>query len=171
MSIVINALKVTRDDVFVDVGSGIGNVVAQVALQTQARVCIGIEVREGIANCGRALIEQQSIEHPALKKVRLFGEDFRDGGGEARQDVDFLQASIMYSYNTLFKSEDALALERLMCDLVPLRLLVIAMKPCPRHTARCAREFCLLWKFVRSVEVAVTFKSRPDTLFIYERFY
>lgn len=39
----INEIEFTPDDVFVDLGSGVGQVVLQVAAATSCRMCIGIE--------------------------------------------------------------------------------------------------------------------------------
>ena len=42
----INEIGLTSDDVFVDLGSGVGQVVLQVAAATECRKCIGIEKAE-----------------------------------------------------------------------------------------------------------------------------
>lgn len=39
----IDEINITQDDVFIDLGSGVGQVVLQVAALTKAKVCIGIE--------------------------------------------------------------------------------------------------------------------------------
>jgi [histone H3]-lysine79 N-trimethyltransferase len=39
----IDEINITQDDVFIDLGSGVGQVVLQVAASTKAKICIGIE--------------------------------------------------------------------------------------------------------------------------------
>jgi hypothetical protein len=45
VSVLLAALRLTALDVFGDIGSGVGNVLVQVALQTVVRECIGVEIR------------------------------------------------------------------------------------------------------------------------------
>ncbi|GMF19053.1 unnamed protein product [Phytophthora fragariaefolia] len=40
-------------DVFLDVGAGVGNIIAHVALTTDARRCVGIEVRSDLVSLGQ----------------------------------------------------------------------------------------------------------------------
>lgn len=39
----VDEINITQDDVFIDLGSGVGQVVLQVAASTNAKICIGIE--------------------------------------------------------------------------------------------------------------------------------
>jgi H3 lysine-79-specific histone-lysine N-methyltransferase len=42
----VDEINITEDDVFIDLGSGVGQVVLQVAASTRAKICIGIEKAE-----------------------------------------------------------------------------------------------------------------------------
>lgn len=42
----IDQIKINPDDVFVDLGSGVGQVVLQMAAATPCRVCLGVEKAE-----------------------------------------------------------------------------------------------------------------------------
>lgn len=42
----IDQIKINADDVFVDLGSGVGQVVLQMAAATPCRVCLGVEKAE-----------------------------------------------------------------------------------------------------------------------------
>lgn len=42
----IDQIKINSDDVFVDLGSGVGQVVLQMAAATACRVCLGVEKAE-----------------------------------------------------------------------------------------------------------------------------
>lgn len=39
----IDQIEITEDDVFVDLGSGVGQVVLQMAAATSCKICLGIE--------------------------------------------------------------------------------------------------------------------------------
>lgn len=42
----VDEINITQDDVFIDLGSGVGQVILQVAASTKAKICIGIEKAE-----------------------------------------------------------------------------------------------------------------------------
>lgn len=42
----IDQIEITRDDVFLDLGSGVGQVVLQMAAATLCKICIGVEKAE-----------------------------------------------------------------------------------------------------------------------------
>lgn len=42
----IDQIEITSDDVFVDLGSGVGQVVLQMAAATPCRICLGVERAE-----------------------------------------------------------------------------------------------------------------------------
>eukprot|EP00644_Phytophthora_capsici_P019582 jgi/Phyca11/52778/gw1.859.2.1 len=56
--------EVRQEDVFLDVGAGLGHVVAQVALQTNAHRCLGIEKRHDVVSSGARCVRSH---------VSLFG--------------------------------------------------------------------------------------------------
>ncbi|CAH8580066.1 unnamed protein product [Dicrocoelium dendriticum] len=51
----INTINISSDDTFIDLGSGVGQVVLQVAASTDAKFCYGIEKAEYPALCARRL--------------------------------------------------------------------------------------------------------------------
>lgn len=48
VSKIIDLLRMNEDDVFVDVGAGIGNVAVQVVLETNIKLSIAVEMRENV---------------------------------------------------------------------------------------------------------------------------
>ncbi|KAG7392244.1 hypothetical protein PHYPSEUDO_001348 [Phytophthora pseudosyringae] len=58
-------------DVFLDVGAGVGNILAQVALTTDVKMCIGVELRRDLVGLGQGCIQQQLKHYPRLGKVLL----------------------------------------------------------------------------------------------------
>lgn len=56
-------------DVFLDIGAGIGNVLAQVALTTKVGKCIGVEVRYDLCSLPVQHIRRHAVTYPLLRKV------------------------------------------------------------------------------------------------------
>ena len=164
---IIGILKISPYDVFVDIGSGIGNILAQVAVQTEAKMCIGVEVRQGVMQYGEKLMKAHSLLYPALKKIRLISGKFEDADLQLNDDMK--EATILYSFNKLFEVSSLLQLEVLMCDIPTLQHLIISIQPCPRHRRNCTREFCLLWEQVMIISCDTSYGSSKEVLFIYKR--
>ncbi|KAJ0392701.1 hypothetical protein P43SY_009965 [Pythium insidiosum] len=68
----------TPTDVFVDVGSGIGNVVAQVAIETDVAASIGIEVRKDVAGLGKSRMDAFIDLTAALGAVIIHDADIKE---------------------------------------------------------------------------------------------
>ena len=156
---------VVADDVFVDVGAGVGNVVTQVALESKASVCIGIEMRQELVLCGQRLMSQSM--HPALRKVRFIASKFEDV--DVHNHPDIKRATILYSFCKLFLEPSLLCLEVLVCELPQLKALVLSTNPCSRHRGACKREFCLLWDLVHEMAVSTSYSSSEIKLYVYKR--
>ncbi|KAG2795742.1 hypothetical protein PC110_g21465 [Phytophthora cactorum] len=72
VSLVLAAVgPLNEADVFHDVGAGVGNILAQVALTTDVRVCVDIELRGDLVSLGQRCMQQQIKHHPRLGKVLL----------------------------------------------------------------------------------------------------
>ncbi|KAG1694315.1 hypothetical protein DVH05_021667 [Phytophthora capsici] len=65
-------------DIFLDVGSGIGNVLVQVALTTKVNKCIGVEVRDELCAIATHRISRNIKTYPLLQKVTVKAADVRD---------------------------------------------------------------------------------------------
>ncbi|ETO71045.1 hypothetical protein F444_12544, partial [Phytophthora nicotianae P1976] len=62
-----------EEDVFLDVGAGVGNILAQVALTTDARLCVGIEFRRDLVSLGQRSLHQQLKIQPRMDNVMEWG--------------------------------------------------------------------------------------------------
>jgi hypothetical protein len=164
----IRACGLTSRDTFVDVGSGIGNVVAQVALETNVSAVIGVEIREELARHGETLMKEHTQRHPQLKKVTIYPQDIC--AVDIACDARFRESTVLFCHNTLFKPEVLLELEKICCSLPSLRTVVLSLPFCVRHRASCLRAFCRLFR-VRDTPLvtSVTFKSSASELFVYDR--
>ena len=166
VSRIISSVAPAQGDVFVDFGAGIGNVVAQVALETSTSLCVGVELRLDVVRAGYRLIQANLTYYPLLRKVRYIHADINHVNATTE---GIQKATVLYSFNTLFTSETNQSLELLVCSLSLLRTLVLAVKPCSRHRAGCAKAFCLHWKLAHEIEAGVTFKSTDVAFYVYTR--
>jgi hypothetical protein len=164
----IKAYKITNMDIFADIGSGIGNVVAQFALETPVKAAIGIEIRYDLAMLGAKLIQEYSKEFQPLEKVKIYPRDVCSI--DIKDDLMFSNVSLLFCHNTLFNSEVNFYVENLCCRLQSLRTIVLQTPFCPRHRPRCSREFCNL--FTRREDhlvLGVTFTSSQVKVEVYDR--
>lgn len=155
------------DDVFVDVGSGIGNIVAQVAIQTTAKLVIGLEMRAELVCLSRQLVADGKRAFPALSRIKLVEGDI--AAEEVGESV-ITQATVIFANNLLFTPTANQALHVLCSELPYLRLVLLIDRPCPRHRARCSNPFCSLWKESGKRRALETeFRSCPLEVIVYER--
>jgi Histone methylation protein DOT1 len=163
------ALDVGADDVFLDVGAGIGNVLAQVALQSRACKVIGIEVRETAVSMAMCMIGRAALQYSQLWRINMLAGDIR--APEVIKHRCVQESTVLYCFSTVFDHTSRLALESLACRLTRLRLVVVADKFCPRHQRRqnCRNEFCTLWTMKGEVQIDVTYSCNPVLFSIYKR--
>jgi hypothetical protein len=161
----IAASHISANDVFLDIGSGIGNVVVQVALQCNVKQAIGIEIRQEVASLGLRLIQEARQIHPQLSRVCVFGRDICD----LEEDFTAIaNATVLYTNNYLFVPGATLAIQRLCCRLQHLRVVVMGAQACPRHRPRCTNEFCFVWKEQAEIlYVGTEFRQAPFQLYTY----
>ncbi|GMF53250.1 unnamed protein product [Phytophthora fragariaefolia] len=140
-SILVAIGPVSVDDIFLDIGAGIGNVITQVALQIPVRRSIGIEIRHDLCGLGCKFISRYSHVQPLLKKVLLRNAD----ASKCRMSsqTSFCHASIVYLNSFLFTDSAKLfVLEELF--LLPRARFVISTEAyCPRHRPSCHRNSVL----------------------------
>jgi hypothetical protein len=165
---ILQASAFTSDDVFVDVGAGVGNVIAHVALDSTVNASVGIEVRPDVARAGGLLIKKHSVKYPRLAAVHMFVEDVRT------LSLDKLplmrECTVLFSHNTLFVPEALIALENLCCHLPRIRIVILQQPFCHRHRPTCTREFCTLFRARQSpLAVSVTFTTTLSSLTVYDR--
>ncbi|ETL96935.1 hypothetical protein L917_05702, partial [Phytophthora nicotianae] len=65
-------------DVFLDIGAGIGNVLAHEALSTDVSKCIGVKVRSELCSIATKHIHRFSVAYPLLQKIVIQAADVRD---------------------------------------------------------------------------------------------
>ena len=123
--------NISRHDVFLDVGSGIGNVIAQIALQTPVRFSYGVEIRKDVLTLSKKLIAKHITKYPGLSKVWQIDQDICRLSEVVVAKLR--KVTILYSSNQLFEEDAKLGFRDLIAKMANLRVLVVASKFCPRH--------------------------------------
>lgn len=167
VSELIRLCALTDGDVFADIGSGVGNIIAQVALQTDVKAVVGIEMRVQVAELGQQLMKDASQSSPQLKKVCVVAGDIRSL--QYLEDDRTKHITVLFAHNNLFEGDAVRALHEMCCVLPDLRRVALTVKVCPRHRPWCFQEFCVKWKQTEDGKCAVTFKSALVPVYIYDR--
>jgi hypothetical protein len=164
----VKACSLTKNDVFADIGSGIGNVIAQVALQSNVASSIGVEIRSNVAKLGERMIKEAAQQFRQLEKVKIYAKDVCNL--DIQNDKWLEEITVLYCHNTLFTPESLIFIERICCQLPVLRTIVIHLPLCSRHRSGCQRYFCSIFHKRRSSLKTNVSYTASDILFqIYDR--
>lgn len=164
--LVTNLGPIESSAVFVDIGAGVCNVVAQVALQAPFQLVVGVEIRADVLAIGRRLIDASHDHQHLLSRTRFVSGDVRSD--EVANNALIRSATHLFSSNVLFAEDANHALEAL-CANPSLRVVAITRPFCSRHRPTCGRVFCTLWKQSSAFQVPVTYTSKLITLYVYVR--
>jgi tRNA G46 methylase TrmB len=159
--------EIDSNDVFLDMGCGIGNVAAQFALQTKSRLCLGLEIRKNIVERGRSLIHMYKATYPPLQKVKLLLGDIRRCPEVIGSEI--AHSTILFANNKLFEEDTNVKLQSLCIMLPHLRFVAVLTPFCFRHRQSCTSRFCAMWKPFKEIEVSVSWKTSMEKVFIFER--
>ncbi|KAG2814354.1 hypothetical protein PC113_g9942 [Phytophthora cactorum] len=91
----------SKHDIYLVVDTGIGNVLAQVALTTCISKCIGVEVRPELCALGAQHIQRHADSFPFLRKVVMKAADVRDVLLSVQSPT--CEATIIFTTYFLFK--------------------------------------------------------------------
>jgi hypothetical protein len=153
-------------DGFVDIRSGIGNVVLQVALESEFTRCVGVEMRKDLVDLAESQIYPHKPVHRRLGKIEFIHADI------ARDSVESLAqlkgATHLFCSNKLFGAQALHALEELYW-LPNVRVVIVTERPCPRHTKRCTKSICRFWKLQTVLDVPMTYTSHFVPLYFFHR--
>jgi hypothetical protein len=168
LSIVMQCVpKLKSTDIFVDIGSGIGNVLVQVSLETSVGLCVGVEVRRDLVQLSRTVLQHYEALYPNMQKVQQFGEDFLQLKATTKSLVS--RATVLYSSCELFIPAAQIGLIELISSLPNLHHAISTVKFCPRHSPRCTNPVCSLFALEASVPTQVEWKSTCQTFYIYQK--
>ncbi len=159
----INALEIGPNDTFGDVGSGSGSVISQVALQTTAKKCVGLEIRANVAEKSQKILHNWTQSYSRLSMIQVVHGDIRVHGSVMSS------CTIIFANNQLFNPQANYRLQVVICESPIVHSVIIGEKFCHRCTSRCSKEFCQMWELKTTVEVEVCWSSKLASLHIYHR--
>ncbi|ETI56913.1 hypothetical protein F443_00709 [Phytophthora nicotianae P1569] len=135
---------ISEDDVFLDVEAGLGNIVAQFTLQTNAGQCLGIEKRAEVVYAGLQCVRSSAARLLNLRKVRVLIGDILDTPLSCCPP--FQAASIVYLNDFLFEEPAKLAVREELCEMPKARVIISTSLYCSRHRDKCQDPFCARWQ-------------------------
>ena len=166
----IKALDLVDDDVFADIGSGTGSVVAQVVLQSPVNRAIGLEIRSNLAQKSRNALDDSKLKYRRLQKVNIITGDVKCLTPVAR--VQLMQATVIFSNNVVFQPQDNESLRQLVCSFDNsscLRVVMLSSRFCSRCTSHCSSEFCRVWEEAAVISALTCWKAIPIDIYVYKR--
>lgn len=167
---ILEALHVDSEDVFVDIGSGTGSILAQLLLQTPASQAIGLEIRPDLAQKSRDAFDRAKSKYPRLQHVMILTGDVKCLSDVMKNQLS--QATIVYSNNAIFQPEDNLDIHRLVCSsthMGRLHTVILSMRFCSRCSHLCVDKFCNLWAETKVVMAKTCWKEPPVAIYVYRR--
>jgi hypothetical protein len=167
VSLMLEELDLSTQDVFLDVGSGIGSVLAQVVMQSPVFRAIGLEIQDELAKKSREAIREATNEFQRLHLIHVITGDIKDLTPETEKNLQ--TATVMYSNNLCFDPADDLYLDEFACKAERLRCVITSKSFCTRCTDQCPKTFCKIWKETKTVNAQVCWTDTPIQLFIYKR--
>ena len=167
ISRVLTLLDINCNDSFVDIGSGIGNILAQVALESPVHMCFGIECQAKLVKLSKNIMRMAIKKFPQLGKVSMSAEDIR--APKWHTEVHLRCSTILYSNNVIFEAVANLQLEEFVTCQNELRFVVLSTTFCSRHRNGCSRLFCQQWELFEIVEVPVHWCSNLVALHVFRK--
>ena len=153
---ILDDLKLTDQDVFYDLGSGVGKTVVQVALTTPAKKIVGIELsptRNMRVRKVMIVLERENII-PANKEFALEAGNFLD--------ADLNDATIIYMCSTCYSPELMQSIvDKLSAIPGENKLRIVTLKKLPDNNA---------FKLIKDYRLPMTWsKKKGSPVFIYKR--
>jgi len=144
VNFLLNQLNLTKDDVFYDLGSGLGKFIYHVFLMTPVRKSVGIEFSQSRFDRAKSLTGQMPklykqtckfensmrslFEKPALEKIKNKSCAFIKG---CILEEDFSDATVVFTCSTCFGQE---FMQKLVIRFATIdKLRVITLKQLPYH--------------------------------------
>ena len=158
-------LQLTNDDVFGDIGSGTGSVLAQAAMQTSVHKCVGLETRRALADKSRSVIQEWSTSFPSLSRVIVLTGDIRD---HIPSTSKLVECTVILSNNMLFEHTSNTSLQAFICSSSTIHTVLLTERVCYRCNSRCLNEFCKLWVLSKTLSIVSCWSPKVD-VFVYHK--
>jgi hypothetical protein len=158
-------LQLNAADVFGDIGSGTGSVLAQAAMQTLVQACVGLEIRSDLASKSRDVMQAWSTNFPSLSRVTVLTGDIRD---DVPPTSKLAECTVILSNNLLFEHGANTSLQTFICSSHSIHTVLLTERVCYRCHSWCSNEFCKLWVLSKTISV-VTCWSPKVAVFVYHK--
>jgi Histone methylation protein DOT1 len=167
----IEAMNVMSTDVFGDIGSGTGSVLAQVALQTNVQRCVGLEIRSALANQSLSTLRSFYQAFPRLSRVAIHFGDIKHLMPQVRTELE--TCTILLCNNFVFAPRDNQAVQDFILTSRNARLVLLTERFCPRcRGGRCPNPFCHEWEIEHNIlKIRSSWRAAPVDMFVYHRRY
>lgn len=163
----LEMITLESQDRFLDIGSGVGSIVAQVLFQSSVQSTLGIEIQEELAKTSRAAIAKASKQYTRLSDAGILEGDIKSLINPVEQLA--MASTVVYSNNKVFEPEANLKLMEFLCSSDQFRLVILSEQACPRCSATCGKTFCLTWMLDGTVTVPNCWSPQEIELYIYKR--
>ncbi|KAG1711340.1 hypothetical protein DVH05_008593 [Phytophthora capsici] len=155
-----------RSDIFLDIGSGLGNVVAQVALATSVNKAIDIEIRRDLYELGMKMMAKSARSRRLLGRVQLVCRDIADM--RISTTPPYADVTVVFWNNLLFEPQVVEIVKEELAGLFMLKWLVSSLNFCPRHRDACQNPFCQAFKLEKVLNLPCSWKADLQDIFVYE---
>ncbi|KAE9088043.1 hypothetical protein PF005_g20579 [Phytophthora fragariae] len=160
--------EIDASDVFLDIGSGLGNVIAQVVLATKISKAIGVEVRADVYRLGVEMIARSPHGRQVNERAELYCKDIT--GLCISRLPPYELATIVFWNNILFESVTIEHVKRELTDMLQARLIICTTSVCPRHREPNFSGFCSSFELFKEVDIACSWKAEPARAYVYRSF-
>ncbi|CAH8540200.1 unnamed protein product [Schistosoma turkestanicum] len=172
ISQMIDTITVASDDIFIDLGSGVGQVVLQVCASTDAKFCYGIEKAEYPANCASRL--DSAFRH----WMGFYGKSYRP---YTLERGDFLSteyqekitnASVLFANNFAFGPEVDHQLKQRFANLKEGARIISSKAFCPLNFRITDRNLGDIGSIMRvsclnPIQDAVSWTDKPFSYYVH----
>ncbi|PRP80216.1 hypothetical protein PROFUN_12102 [Planoprotostelium fungivorum] len=174
----IKLLEITERDVFYDLGSGIGKAVIQIALQTNVKRSVGVELSETRYNLSLVAAKDtwEAVRDfsPEERKLVTVREDIDELQkticflNSDILDIDISDATCIYWNNICFNAQASHKILLMFKELPEGTRVLCSRKLCRRHSALCItkNEPCCYMSLARQDKIECTW-AESCTVFIY----
>ncbi|CAH8623181.1 unnamed protein product [Schistosoma rodhaini] len=172
ISQMIDTIAVTSDDVFIDLGSGVGQVVLQVCASTDAKFCYGIEKAEYPAHCASRL--DSAFRH----WMSFYGKSYRPYTLErgdflsAEYQEKITNAGILFANNFAFGPEVDHQLKQRFANLKEGARIISSKAFCPLNFRITDRNLGDIGSIMRvsclnPIQDAVSWTDKPFSYYVH----
>ncbi|KAL3661210.1 hypothetical protein V7S43_013817 [Phytophthora oleae] len=155
-----------ENDIFLDIGAGVGNVVALVALATNVDKASGIEVRRNLYELGAKIMSSSANSDRLLERAQLICQDIVDM--PFSRTPPCADATVVYWNNLLFDPRVIECVKEELSGMFLLRKLVSSLNFCPRPRDLCLNAFCRAFKLDKVLDLRCSWKADLQQVFLYK---